>query len=77
MIGGGGVLNWSYLQEGLVDEVSLVVGPFADGDPDNPSLFTAVEGLSDIEAFSFNLIEAKTLEDSAVWLRYSIDHEAK
>lgn len=73
MIGGGGVLNWSYLQAGLVDEVSLVVGPFADGDPDNPSLFTAVEGLSEIEPLSFNLIESKPLEDSAVWLHYSID----
>src|SRR5699024_10230034 len=77
MIGGGGVLNWSYLQEGLVDEVSLVVGPFADGDPDNPSLFTAVKGLSEIEPISFNLIEAKPLEDSAVWLHYSIDHTSK
>jgi len=73
MIGGGGVLNWSYLQDDLVDEVSLVMGPFADGDPDNPSLFTAVDGFSDIEAYSFNLIESKPLEDSAVWLRYAID----
>jgi len=73
MIGGGGVLNWSYLQAGLVDEVSLVVGPFADGDPENPSLFTAMEPLSEKEAKSFNLIEAQPLEDSAVWLRYEID----
>lgn len=75
MIGGGGVLNWTYLQAGLVDEVSLVVGPFADGDPENPSLFTAMEPLSKKEAKTFNLIEAKTLEDSAVWLRYTIDEE--
>lgn len=72
MIGGGGVLNWSFLQAGLVDEVSVVVGPFADGDPDNPSLFTAKEPLSAIEAKTFELIEAKPLEDSAVWLRYKI-----
>jgi len=73
MIGGGGILNWSYLQDDLVDEVSLVMGPFVDGDPENPSLFTAVDGLSEIEAYSFNLIETKPLEDSAVWLRYALD----
>ncbi|RFP39217.1 5-amino-6-(5-phosphoribosylamino)uracil reductase, partial [Klebsiella oxytoca] len=64
MIGGGGVLNWSYLQADLVDEVSLVVGPFADGDPENPSLFTATEPLSEKGAKSFSLIEAQPLQDS-------------
>jgi riboflavin biosynthesis pyrimidine reductase len=33
MIGGGSVLNWSFLSAGLVDEVSLVVSPFADVTP--------------------------------------------
>lgn len=75
MIGGGGVLNWSYLQDGLVDEISIVVGPFADGDPNNPSLFTAMEGLSEIEPLSFNLLDTKPLKDSAVWLHYSVDKE--
>lgn len=76
MIGGGGVLNWSYLEEGLVDEVSLVMGPFADGDPENPSLFTASEPFSTARAITFDLIDAKPLEDSAVWLRYQpIDEE--
>ena len=27
MLGGGGVLNWTFIQEGLCDEVSLVVAP--------------------------------------------------
>lgn len=75
MIGGGGVLNWSYLQAGLVDEVSLVVGPFADGDPENPSLFTAMDPLSQKQPLSFSLVEVSPLEDSAVWLRYTIDEE--
>lgn len=70
MIGGGGVLNWSFLQAGLVDEVSIVMGPFADGDPENPSLFSASEPFSTPEAITFDLIDAKPIEDSAVWLRY-------
>lgn len=30
MLGGGGVLNWSFIQAGLCDEVSRVVAPAAD-----------------------------------------------
>ena len=44
MLGGGGVLNWSFLQAGMCDEVSLVVAPAADGNPNTQSLFLAKEG---------------------------------
>lgn len=73
MIGGGGVLNWSFLHDDLVDEISIVQGPFADGSTDSPGLFTAREPLSEVEARSFTLIEARPLQDSAVLLRYSVD----
>lgn len=73
MIGGGGVLSWSFLQDDLVDEVSIVKGPFADASTDTPGLFTAAEPLSKVEARSFTLIEARPLQDSAVLLRYSVD----
>ena len=65
MIGGGGVLNWSFLQDDLVDEVSIVKGPFADGSTDSQGLFTAAEPLSEVEARSFTLIEARPLNNSA------------
>lgn len=73
MIGGGGVLNWSFLQDDLVDEISIVKGPFADGSSDSPGLFTAAKPLSQVEARSFTLIEARPLQDSTVLLRYSVD----
>ena len=73
MIGGGGVLNWSFLHDDLVDEVSIVYGPFADASRNSPGLFTAAEPLSAVEARSFTLIEAKPLRDSTVLLRYSVD----
>ena len=31
MVAGGGMANWSFLQEGLIDEFSLVIAPVADG----------------------------------------------
>ena len=33
MFGYGGVINWSFVQNGLVDEVSMVLAPIANGDP--------------------------------------------
>ncbi|MGN0953756.1 dihydrofolate reductase family protein [Dialister sp.] len=72
MLGGGGVLNWSFIQRGLCDELSLVVSASADGSPDTPSLFHAVPGLSDDSPVSFRLELAET-RGSALWLRYRVE----
>ncbi len=74
MLGGGGVLNWSFIQEGCCDEISLVIAAAADGSPQTPSLFAAKDGLSTPQALGFTLQEAKVLDKGAVWLRYTI-HE--
>ncbi|WP_198394894.1 dihydrofolate reductase family protein [Brevibacterium yomogidense] len=77
MVGGGGVLNWSFLRAGLVDEISLVVSPFADGDPTQPGLFTAVAPLSEAHPHAFSLLEARELRDSVLLLRYRVEPLAK
>lgn len=77
MIGGGGMLNWSFLQAGLVDEVNIIMAPIADGSPDAQTLFMARAPLSEVRPVSFTLIDAKPLEDSTVWLRYSVDNDKK
>lgn len=74
MIGGGGVLNWSYVQDGLVDEVSLLLAPVSDASPSAPGLFTAKEPLTRVQPYSFTLIEVKPLKDSTVWLRYRVNN---
>ena len=73
MLGGGGVLNWSFLQAGLCDEVSIVVAPAAAGNPTTQSLFLAKEGLSTDKAISFTLLGAQAAEGNALWLRYRVD----
>lgn len=73
MLGGGGVLNWSFLQAGLCDEVSIVVAPAADGNPTTQSLFLAKEELSTDKAISFTLLGAQAAEGNALWLRYRVD----
>ncbi|MFS0561116.1 dihydrofolate reductase family protein [Terribacillus sp. 179-K 1B1 HS] len=39
MLGGGGVLNGSFLTEGLVDELSILFIPIADGATNSVTLF--------------------------------------
>lgn len=46
MAAGGGILNWSLLQEGLIDELSLVIAPVADGNADSVSIFEQSEFMS-------------------------------
>ena len=75
MLGGGGVLNWSFIQAGFCDEVSLVVAPCADGSTKTPTLFQSKEGLSTEEPVSFTLKSADILEGSALWLRYTVNNK--
>lgn len=75
MLGGGGVLNWSFIQAGMCDEVSLVIAPCADGSTETQTLFQVREGLSTDKAVGFTLKSADVLEGDAVWLRYLVKKE--
>ncbi|MCF1618000.1 dihydrofolate reductase family protein [Tetragenococcus koreensis] len=74
MLGGGGVLNWSFIQAGLCDEVSVVIAPAADASATSPSLFDTKENLTDDIPVSFTLKNVETKEDSTVWLTYSVNN---
>ena len=72
MLGGGGVLNWSFIQAGMCDEISIVIAASADGSCNTPALFSAREGLSENRAVGFQLQEARAMEGGSVWLRYLV-----
>ena len=74
MLGGGGVLNWSFLQAGMCDEISIVLAAAADGSADTPPLFRAKEGLSPNNPIGFDLKDVKVMDGEAVWLRYAVNH---
>lgn len=74
MLGGGGVLNWSFIQQGFCDEVSVVIAPCADGSVKTQSLFQTREGLSTDAPVGFTLKNADVLDGSAVWLRYTVNN---
>ena len=71
MLGGGGILNWSFLQVGLCDEISLVIAAAADGSADTPPVFRAKEGLSQNQPLGFHLKDAKVMDGGSLWLRYT------
>lgn len=72
MLGGGGVLNWSFIQAGMCDELSIVISPSADGSNNTPSLFSISNGLSNDSPVSFNLKNVEVKDGGSVWLRYLI-----
>lgn len=74
MLGGGGILNWSFIEAGLCDELSLVIASSADG-ANTPALFATKEGLSKDKAIGFSLEHMEKTGTDCVWLRYKIKNE--
>ncbi|PWL16500.1 pyrimidine reductase [Falsochrobactrum shanghaiense] len=72
LLNGGGGVNWSLLKQGLVDEVSIVMTPVADGSTDSASLFDGNPKYNDNDPVGFELIDTKKLPDGSVWLRYNV-----
>lgn len=73
MLGGGGVLNWSFIKAGMCDELSIVMTPSADGSSQTPTLFETKGGLADDKPVSFTLKTAEVKENSILWLRYMVN----
>ncbi len=74
LIAGGGTVNWSFLQEGLIDELSLVIAPVADGGTDSVSIFERADFLPPHEPVAFRLMEAKPIAGDGLWLRYELEN---
>ena len=72
LICGGGGINWTFLQQGMVDELSLLLAPAADGDPDSVTVFEQSPFLSKSIPATFNLKDVERLEGDAVRLVYTI-----
>lgn len=73
MLNGGGGLNWSFIQAGLCDEVSIVLTPAADGKKGAQTLFEADERYARPLPTAFKLKEMQALDDGSVWLRYTVE----
>jgi riboflavin biosynthesis pyrimidine reductase len=71
LLEGGGRINGGMLRGGLIDEVSLLVAPVADGRMGTPALFD-VDG-DDVAPRRLALESAERRADDFLWLRYRVE----
>ena len=69
---GGGHMNGSFLKAGLVDELSLVLAPLADGTIGTPSVFDVEQGYGRRKATHFKLRSVRRFEENFLWMRYEV-----
>jgi riboflavin biosynthesis pyrimidine reductase len=70
LLEGGGKINGSFLEEGLIDELSILIAPLANGSRGTPTLFDIGRRTSD--GSKLRLLAVKRLQDDIVWLRYKV-----
>jgi 2,5-diamino-6-(ribosylamino)-4(3H)-pyrimidinone 5'-phosphate reductase len=71
MLEGGGRINGGMLRAGLIDEVSLLVAPIADGRIGTPALFD-IDG-DDVMPRALALEGVERRADGVLWLRYRVE----
>lgn len=72
LICGGGTVNWSFIQQGVVDELSLLLAPAADGSSVNPTVFEESKYLDVSRPVEFTLKNVEPLKNSCVRLTYLV-----
>lgn len=69
-VAGGGTVNGGFLEEKLIDEISILIGPGIDGRKGMTSVF---DGLSmEREPVQLELKNVKSFENGAVWIQYKV-----
>lgn len=74
MLQGGGIINGSFLNAGLIDELSLLIYPGIDGLAGIPGVFEyfSDNGERPAKDQSLELLSMKMLQYGVAWLRYRI-----
>jgi 2,5-diamino-6-(ribosylamino)-4(3H)-pyrimidinone 5'-phosphate reductase len=73
MLEGGGKTNGSMLRAGLIDELSILVAPVADGSSGTPACFdTLGPAPRDAPGVRWKLRSMERRADDIIWLRYSL-----
>ena len=67
---GGGTINAAFLNAGLLDEVSILLGPGIDG---RKGMTATFDGLPlNTEPVNLKLLSVQPYDNGAVWLRYAL-----
>ena len=73
MLEGGGHINGSLLSAGVIDELSLLILPLADGTTGTPTTFEIPKGLKPNHAREMKLHAVEKLAHDVIWLRYTFN----
>ncbi len=68
---GGGHINGAFLQAGLIDEVSVMIGPGIDGRKGMTAVYDGIED-HDFGPVLLDLRSVERVASGTVWLRYSV-----
>jgi 2,5-diamino-6-(ribosylamino)-4(3H)-pyrimidinone 5'-phosphate reductase len=68
LLEGGGKINGSFLRAGVIDELSVLIAPVADGGVGTPTLFDAGEGRG--PAQHLKLVSVERRRGDLLWVRY-------
>ena len=76
LLSGGGVVDYAFLQAGLIDEISLVIPPVIDGGTGLASAFDDSSFAINHSPASLKLIDLQRIADDGLWLRYGLTTDA-
>ena len=74
LICGGGGVNWTFLQQGVVDEISLLIAPAADGDSNTVTVFEKSPLLTASKPVEFHLKSVERIGEDGIHLLYTVFH---
>lgn len=63
-------MDWTFLQAGMVDELSMVLSPVTDGSRGMASVFSQIPELNPGEPVEFSLKAVERLGDGGLYLNY-------
>ena len=70
LICGGGMVDWSFLRAGMVDELSLFLAPISDGSQGTASLFSRMPGEENGQPVEFGLNDMENVGEAGLRLKY-------
>ena len=69
---GGGIVNASFSNENLIDEISLIISPVVDGESNIPSSFESSCFVKPLlqSTSEYSIVKTEILQRSGLWINY-------